>query len=108
MKKKQITLKLEKSDIALIADAVVKVGENTVFCFEVTSSLAGLGYIVVRNILPLFGPYSIVDEGEVRCPMREDGMYGVFTDLPYTEYQKECGCGCPSCVNNLEWSEKEE
>lgn len=89
---RQIPLKLEKSDIALIADDVVKVGENTVFCFEVTSSLAGLGYILVRNILPLFGPYSIVDEGEVRFPMREEGMYGVFTDLPFSEYQKEFGC----------------
>ena len=42
---KQIPLKLEKSDIALIADDVVKYGDNTVFCFEVTSSLAGLGYV---------------------------------------------------------------
>ena len=105
---KQIPLKFEKSDIALIADLVLKVDGNTVFCFEVTSSLAGLGYIVVRNILPLFGPYSIIDEGEVRCPMREDGMYGVFTDLPYSEYEKEFGCGCPSCVDNLEWSVTEE
>lgn len=89
---KQIPLKLEKSDIALIADDVVKYGDNTVFCFEVTSSLAGLGYVLVRNILPLFGPYSIVDEGQVRCPICEDVMYGVFTDLPFSEYQNEFDC----------------
>lgn len=92
---KQIPLNLEKSDIALIADDVVKYGDNTVFCFEVTSSLAGLGYVLVRNILPLFGPYSIVDEGQVRCPICEDVMYGVFTDLPFSEYQKEFDCDDP-------------
>ena len=103
---KQIPLKVEKSDIALIADAVVKYGDNTVFCFEITNSLTGLGYVMVRNILPLFGPYSIVDEGAVKCPMREEEMYGVFTDLPFSEYQKEYGHLTNTC--NCECSETEE
>ena len=101
-----ISLKLEKSDIALITDAVVKFGENTVFCFEITNSLTGLGYVMVRNILPLFGPYSIVDERAVKCPMREDVMYGIFTDLPFSEYQKEFGHLTNTC--NCECSETEE
>lgn len=90
---KQIALKLEKSDIALIAYDVFPDDEKTdhsVFCFR--EDICGLGKILLRNILPLFGSsYKIVDECEVNMDDTGEVMTGIITNLPFYEYANIVG-----------------
>ena len=85
-------LKIEKSDIALIADDVFpndQRGDQSVFCF--CDEFYGLGEIFLRNILPLFGPsYKIIDECEVETGTGEV-MIGIITNLPFYEYMSFIG-----------------
>ena len=89
---RQIPLKLEKSDILLVADFVRPVDGNAVFCYHEGKSICGIGSILLRNILSLFGPsYGIIGVDDIDIADSGDIMYGFFTNLPYSDYLKETG-----------------